>query len=786
MVQLLNADQIASIKAIIQKRHTALILKVVGVEGLTPDERARLVAEGVDLNEFSNTIKDAYLFGQLQAKMEGLGDKTWEEVQAEFQKNPIPLSAAEQAAVQSAEIHAGAHIRHLGAKVEQQVSGLVFAEDARMRARILQDVQKEVAENIERRESIGKLKKELARIQPDWERDWNRVAITEKTNAMNRGTADAIRTADPEAWVYKQPMPDACPHCIRLHIGPDGHPRIFRLSTLEANGTNVGKKTNEWNAVVGTTHPHCQCALIRVPEGWGFDDAGDLVPGGTGGVREELKKALHPSIGAADSPMGDRAVQGSGGVNFVFQVPIHNAGGQARAKQAKEMKAFLASYVDVDREKYMIQIPHGAEIYNLDRDPPEPVHPLELPAERLEMAQMVLDDTEENRALLETQQKIRSQRIGLNLVEHTLEKAKGALFIGPRGGLWADPQHTIPYKSTMVRTPVRPANESKPKQVKPRKWKNGVPPGIPEPSWSSIRAGERGGTEELHWDAQKLDFKPERKKLHNKIVQSFLDKGAKHKKASGVAPTAIISMGGPASGKSTLLKDQFGDLDGYVRVDSDAIKEQLPEYQKAVEESYKSAAAIVHTESTMIAGDLLAKAAKSKKNLIFDTTGADFGRFEKQLKKLQAAGYRIAVVMPYVDHAVAVKRAQERGEETGRWIPAEAIRDVYDKVPKSFVQALPYAHEAHLYDNTSGEPKPIYEKSGDKHAIHNHELALLFPGLPDPTEKSLTSPGLDVLRGLAARGAAADALKKGRHLTPDVGLVDVGQIWDWVSLQPLE
>jgi hypothetical protein len=48
-----------------------------------------------------------------------------------------------------------------------------------------------------------------------------------------------------------------CKHCKRLHIGPDGQPRIFKLSDLEANGTNVGRKASEWKAVVGTVHPHC-------------------------------------------------------------------------------------------------------------------------------------------------------------------------------------------------------------------------------------------------------------------------------------------------------------------------------------------------------------------------------------------------------------------------------------------------------------------------------------------------------------------------------------------------
>lgn len=263
-MQFLTPDQINAIKRIIAKRHSAVILRVLGPGALTQEEKELLEQAGIPIYAQEQAIRDAYLFGQYQAKHAGEPDLSYDQFKKKVEKNPIVLSQAEEFAVQAAELHAGAHIRHLGAKIEQQTSMLVFKEDAELRSKLLREIIPEVAQNIQKRESIGKLKKELGWLQQDWSRDWNRVAITEKTNAMNRGTADAMRASDGDPWVFKRPMPDACPTCVRLHIGPDGHPRIFKLSHLESNGTNVGKKQADWLPIVGTVHPHCH------PEGTGI------------------------------------------------------------------------------------------------------------------------------------------------------------------------------------------------------------------------------------------------------------------------------------------------------------------------------------------------------------------------------------------------------------------------------------------------------------------------------------------------------------------------------------
>ncbi len=292
MTQLLTPEQLDRVRSIIQKHHAALIMKTIGLTALTPTEKDILESAGIGSTEL-NGIRDAYALGQLMAKLDAKAlDLSMTQVQAMAE----PLSGSEESAISSLEIHAGAHIRHLGARVVQQMEMLVFREDANMRASLLNKTKETVKENIVRRESIGKLTGELRKVTGDWERDWNRVALTEKVTAMNNGQAHQYQKTYGDPWVFKRPQPDACEHCKRLHIGPDGHPRMFPLSTLQNSGTNAGRKTNAWEAVVGATHPHCQCTLSRVPPGWGFDEESTLVPGGTHGTKYESEEVIEKSL----------------------------------------------------------------------------------------------------------------------------------------------------------------------------------------------------------------------------------------------------------------------------------------------------------------------------------------------------------------------------------------------------------------------------------------------------------------------------------------------------------
>jgi hypothetical protein len=113
---------------------------------------------------------------------------------------------------------------------------------------------------------------------------------TEIHNAVEEAKAIVIAHRHPERdpRVFKRTRPDACAFCRLLYLRPDGvTPRVFRLSDLLANGTNVGRRAGrptrsghsrtQWRATLGAAHPFCQCELRVVPDGTGFDARGRLV-----------------------------------------------------------------------------------------------------------------------------------------------------------------------------------------------------------------------------------------------------------------------------------------------------------------------------------------------------------------------------------------------------------------------------------------------------------------------------------------------------------------------------
>ena len=103
-----------------------------------------------------------------------------------------------------------------------------------------------------------------------------------------------------DAIVYKDVYPGACRHCIRLYLtnGFGSQPRLFKLSALRANGTNIGRKPVDWLAVLGPIHPWCRCTLNKLPPGYKWDDkTKDFVPPANYVIGDWRKSKIKITIG---------------------------------------------------------------------------------------------------------------------------------------------------------------------------------------------------------------------------------------------------------------------------------------------------------------------------------------------------------------------------------------------------------------------------------------------------------------------------------------------------------
>lgn len=121
----------------------------------------------------------------------------------------------------------------------------------------------------------------------DAQRDWGLAVDFAAHDTLEEAKATTIVKAvgaDPLVW--KKIYSDCCAFC-RLFYTVDGVvPRVFNLSELVGNGTNIGKRAGkpshegdnatEWRPTLGPTHPRCRCQLQSLPVGASFGPDGQL------------------------------------------------------------------------------------------------------------------------------------------------------------------------------------------------------------------------------------------------------------------------------------------------------------------------------------------------------------------------------------------------------------------------------------------------------------------------------------------------------------------------------
>ncbi len=296
-----SPEHIHDIRMLVSDYHLAFIVAQLGAQYVSAGQVQRLIDEGKLPQDLAyafqpapgekpasaaEVIAQAYNYGIAMGRDPRLRSAASEISLPDFMAaaGTPQLSEQEKSAREWAARNAANTIVGLGNKVADDFTTIAIEADAELRARYQQDIREELDMNIERKESWRKAASEMGHRTGDWARDFKRIAATEKHNAMQQGlTAGLIeREGDPDDInVAKQPAPDACPDCNRLHLtaGPGSPPKIFRLSELQANGTNVGKKRNAWKAVVGAVHPWCFPAGHRVTTRRGLVPIEDICVG---------------------------------------------------------------------------------------------------------------------------------------------------------------------------------------------------------------------------------------------------------------------------------------------------------------------------------------------------------------------------------------------------------------------------------------------------------------------------------------------------------------------------
>jgi 2'-5' RNA ligase/predicted ABC-type ATPase len=214
---------------------------------------------------------------------------------------------------------------------------------------------------------------------------------------------------------------------------------------------------------------------------------------------------------------------------------------------------------------------------------------------------------------------------------------------------------------------------------------------------------------------------PERKALHDKLIQKALAKA--QPRTDGGRPQAVFMGGGPASGKSSVLK---GRQSVGLTIDPDDFKKDLPEYQEKLKRGDLTAASHVHEESSYLAKRL--KKELEARGLDYTLDGCGDGSVDKMAAKIadaKQAGYHTHGIYVSCPTREAWRRSRVRAKKTGRQVPKKFLRQAHAEVSKTFKGLMDRGalDSAELWDTTNDPPTLVGgKKDGEPWKVRHDKL----------------------------------------------------------------
>ena len=211
----------------------------------------------------------------------------------------------------------------------------------------------------------------------------------------------------------------------------------------------------------------------------------------------------------------------------------------------------------------------------------------------------------------------------------------------------------------------------------------------------------------------------ERQSLHDKITAKFF-----YGATPVDDPTSYVLGGGPAAGKTTVMRQGLEDLpENIVSASGDDIKAMLPEYIGG------SNAEFVHEESSYLSKEIAYKAANQSYNVIMDGTGDNtIESLTRKVNSMRPLGQDVIGVYITVNIDTAIKRSLARAKSTGRYVPESVLRHTHRMVANIYpaiINADIYTN-VNLYDTSVGVPKLIAREIGKDFTVLDDEAYQRF------------------------------------------------------------
>lgn len=271
----LTINQSEELLQIIQKNQNQAIGSQFGLDFLTDNDIERLEASGIDVmnlySEDADAIFTSFNLGMLSEALGIVATKllTYKQLR-EYIKGGhyIPFTAKEKFILDNIKRQAFNDVKALNGRIFKDVNQILLDNSIEAQQQFLAD---ELKTGIAKKETVRKIANRIAEKTGDWSRDFDRIVEYASNTAFENGKVEMIeRSYGEDALMWRRTYNQACKHCIRLYLtnGVGSQPKVFTLKYVKANGSNIGRKSADWLAVIGSTHPFCRCSWNFLPKGY--------------------------------------------------------------------------------------------------------------------------------------------------------------------------------------------------------------------------------------------------------------------------------------------------------------------------------------------------------------------------------------------------------------------------------------------------------------------------------------------------------------------------------------
>jgi hypothetical protein len=266
-----SRETLEKIREIIAKHYAKFSISMLGRSAFTPDELRELQAAGIDTSNKSSFLEMVYMHNFINNPRGRNSPTSVEDMKAQQSESGIkPHGEANDYTVNNLNDKTKQLIDKLRADVAARIEGFIRDNNDAYKFNALANLDRtDAMDELVKESSLGRVKQKLRDSSKDANRDWQRVALTEMSNAIGIGSVDRIvtdnRGADlDDIYVYRIIVGDAltCKYCRRFYGDVGQAPKLYRLSTLLANGSNYGLKQDSWKPVSGATHPNTRTSAV--------------------------------------------------------------------------------------------------------------------------------------------------------------------------------------------------------------------------------------------------------------------------------------------------------------------------------------------------------------------------------------------------------------------------------------------------------------------------------------------------------------------------------------------